>query len=106
MPNCFQIFRKGSRDPLKLVVVDEELCSHFGVQPHPKFWFQNWPDIIGYNIATVNDANLGTEKLRCRVREFDDLYLEPLDNGKVVTPSMILEVMEDKYTSDGWYQPK
>jgi len=53
MPNYFALIRKTDpkREHASLVKVDEEMCAHFGVAPHPKLWHAYWHDIIGFSLA-------------------------------------------------------
>jgi len=61
--NCFQLTRKGEKEPTDLQLVDEELCNVFGQPVDKKYWMPlfkvtepertcyNWYDIIGLGLA-------------------------------------------------------
>lgn len=89
MPACFNLTRKGEKEPAVLQAVDEELCAHLGVEVHPKWWVEGWYDFIGFLVAT--GSPLGGEELRKKVEELND-------------PAMtkILAYLEEHFTSDNW----
>jgi len=53
MPVCFQLSRKISPvfTPVKLSLIDEEICDYFGVEPDDKQYFRYWVDIEGFALA-------------------------------------------------------
>lgn len=56
MPSVYVLKKKDGRMSLKgnkqFIRVDEELCEHFGVEPHDVNWYQNWENNIGVFLAT------------------------------------------------------
>jgi len=49
MPICFQLIRDG--EPASPSQVDEEICRHFGEEPHPKWYYHGWYDCVGGDLA-------------------------------------------------------
>jgi hypothetical protein len=95
MPNCYQLYRKGETRggitptyPATLQSVDEAICQHFGVPVHPKYWFRDWHNIIGFKIAM--GSALGSSELRQWITENADDLLD------------VLAFLETNYTSDAW----
>ena len=54
MANSFSLTRKTDLDngPVSLRQVDEEICVHFKIVPHPKDYYHAWFDTIGFELAT------------------------------------------------------
>ena len=99
MPNCFQLFRKSDTNqttPLKLNVVDEEICNAFNIPVHSIFYGGgsiNWFDTIGYMIAT-GCGELGEQSLKDKLTEWkmNERYHK------------VLQFMEENYTSTSFYE--
>lgn len=54
MPNCFSLTRKTdlAAGPVGLNTIDAEMCEHFGVPVHPKYYaMDDWYNSIGFNVA-------------------------------------------------------
>jgi len=53
MPNCFTLTRKSEpeKGPVKLNVIDEDICRFFGKPVHLKHWYMGWFDMIGFDLA-------------------------------------------------------
>jgi hypothetical protein len=100
MPNCFQLFLKGSSEPVSLNKIDEELCQLLGKPVHFKQYVVMWYDVIGWTIA-VNGYALGSKELREKVEEYDKLMDE--DQGALIK---CLDYLEENYTSTAFYQSK
>lgn len=90
MPNCFQLFPKGSAEAADLHKVDEEICAHFGAPVDPVNWYANWYNIIGWDVAFGRP--LGSAELRERTAKLDP-------GGPLVD---VLKFLEERYTSDAW----
>jgi len=99
MPQCFQLFKKGSTEPENLNKVDEELCKLTGDEIDPKYYCRNWFDLIGWNIA-VNGLQLGSKELRDKIGQIDT------DNGNKMLSTKILPYLEDNYSSVSFYERK
>ena len=95
MPNCFQLFRKGSNEPASLQKVDEEICAHLQIPCDPKLWAHGWYNIIGFSIAM--GCHLGSQELRDKVARVTD------NDPDVVK---ILTFLECCYSSDAWVERK
>lgn len=67
VPNCFQLYPKGSNKPAILQDVDAAICAHFGVPVDPVQWIAGWYHVIGFLIACRNGCHLGSAKLRAEV---------------------------------------
>ncbi len=90
MPNCFQLTKKGDTEASKLSDVDEAICKHLGVAPHPTRYVDYWFDSIGFGLATGR-GQLGSQELREFVRGFSPSTLPK-----------ILKFLEENYTSSAW----
>lgn len=53
MPNYFTLTRKNDLDagPVKLSLIDEELCAAFNEPIHKKDYFCDWYNSIGFRLA-------------------------------------------------------
>ena len=100
MPNCFTLTPKGEATPKNLALIDDDMCSHFGVTPNPRTYFNGWFDSIGLRLAMGHSlAEIKayySSKIGERV-EHDgfDIY-ERL--------AAIAEYLEERYTSDAFYE--
>jgi len=87
MPNCFTLTRKSdpAAGPVKLTLIDEELCAHLGVEVHPSNWCFGWYDIVGFALA------MG--KSFAEIREFCEDYedLHP-----------IIDYLDANFTTNAW----
>lgn len=100
MPNCFQLYPKGTNEPENLNEVDRKLCEHFNSPVDPKFWFYGWFHVIGFLIACKNGCTLGSDKLRAEVVAwYDDR--EEVDRAIMLA---ILGYLEENYTSNAWVE--
>lgn len=95
MPNCFQLFRKGSTEPAKLSTVDEEICQLLGIAVHTTLYCEGWFDYIGFAYACGKDNSY----LRADLQE----HYEPESEW---FPNMlrIVDYLEANYTSDCWVE--
>jgi hypothetical protein len=55
MPNCYRLISKVDGQVADFIAVDEAMCKHFGVEPHPKFWYWNWENVEGLACALGKD---------------------------------------------------
>lgn len=94
MPNCFQLFKKGSAEAVVLNKVDEELCALLDIPVDPEMYVIGWFDCIGWYIAMGKP--LGSQELRDKINSFPvkDKLLKCLD------------YLEEHYTSDAWSELK
>lgn len=77
--------------------IDEDICKHLGVEPHPRMYCHYWYDTIGYLIATDSKMYLGGADLVAKIVEWDE--------GKEQL-TKILEYLTEHYTSTNWYETK
>ena len=56
MPNCFNLTRKGEKEPANLFRVDEEICEYMGMPVDENKWCCSWYDTIGFSIAMGKDV--------------------------------------------------
>lgn len=89
MPNCFQLYKKGEDSPSDLVVVDNEMCAHFGASPDPVRYFEAWFDIIGFRLATGYS--------------FVDMRVEFAKDARLVE---IVDWLDQHYSPNAFYQCK
>lgn len=85
MAHCFTLIPKGETAGEKFPSIDNKMCEHFGVPPHPNDWYLDWYNRIGPVLA------LGTPwKL---VREMWD------DNPDMMAA---IDWLEQHYTVEAW----
>ncbi len=103
MPNCFQLVRKAKPEegPVRLVLIDEELCNHFKVDCDPVKWFHGWYDFIGYGLAA------GKSFAEIRTICTDLVSNKDDADGKMHWQRMveIADYLNEHFTSDAWYDP-
>lgn len=104
MPNCFQLFRKGSTEPEILQKVDEAICKHVGVPVDETYWCASWYNVVGFLIACKNDCSLGSEKLREEVDRWYDNYPEEERDDRRKAMRVILAFLEENYSSNAWVE--
>jgi hypothetical protein len=51
MAHCFQLLNPITREPQILAHVDDLMCAHFNVTPHPIRYYANWYNTIGLALA-------------------------------------------------------
>lgn len=100
MPNCFQLYPKGSTEPAILQAVDEAMCQHFGVSVDPRYWFYGWYHCIGFLIA-MKGYPLGSDALRAEVCKW---YEDPGEAEHLALMLRILDWLAEHYTSDAWVE--
>ena len=73
--HCFQLISRASGEPAHLPTIDNEMCEHFNVEPHPTEYYRAWYDIIGLAFATGRTYC----ETRILIPEYSDIldYLEP-----------------------------
>lgn len=104
MPNCFTLTRKSDLEagPVPFITIDNEMCAHFGVEPHEKFYFCDWYNTIGFRIA------LG-RKLEDMATIYEDEATDP-KNTALTSDAIkwyesiikIAEYLSERFTSDAW----
>lgn len=58
MPNMISISRKGGEDGgVPFVIIDEEICAHFGAKVSEDHYYKGWYDAVGYS-AKENFADI------------------------------------------------
>jgi hypothetical protein len=82
--------RKGSKEPVKFCDIDDEICAHLGVTPHPTLYYEGWYDVIGMCIAC--GKALGSRELYEHLQRYSPRLLP------------VLAYLVEHYTSDAWYQ--
>jgi hypothetical protein len=98
MANSFSLTRKIDLDsgPVSLRQVDEEICAHFKIVPHPKDYYHAWFDTIGFELATGRSF---AEIIR---RCHEDIAAYP-DNSKYYKRKLdIAEYLDKHFISDRW----
>lgn len=108
MPRCFQLFKKGTYNAVKLGELDDIICREvLKCEPHPKFYGGdkfNWFDSIGFIIATTNDCELGSDKLKDKVLK--EWFPNTEDSIYHVRAKNVLEYLEENYSSTAFYMSK
>ncbi len=97
MPNMVSISRKG--EDKNVVVhpnhIDNEICAHFKIEPHPKWYVCGWWDTVGYSMkgsfSEIADMyREGDERESERTKEFRGYtvqIMEFLDENFVLSAS-------------------
>lgn len=88
MPACFQLYKKGSSEPEKFTVIDEEICAMLDVPCDPVKWIYGWYDIIGFKLAIGKTF----EQIVTDLEEYNDVEL-----------LKITRWLMEHYTSNAWY---
>lgn len=96
MPNCFQLFKKGSKQPEVLQVVDSAICEHFNTPCDTVNWHHGWYDYIGFMLAMGKDW----QWLK------DDLRDNPWDEKGSAHMRDIVDFLESNYTTSAWYETR
>lgn len=118
MPQCFQLFKKGTTDAVSLSKLDELICQEvLQVEVHPsKYggdWTKskntfNWFDSIGFTIACNSEKSLGSEALRKHysieenVSKENNFYEEDL--AFYTNANKVLDYLEANYSSTCFYE--
>ena len=102
MPNCFQLFHKGSQSAAVLQDVDSAICQHFNVPCDDVHWHHDWYDCIGFYLAIGKSWNEIRDYLVRMIAESDS------DSLKADWQHMekIREFLEANYTVKAWYERK
>jgi hypothetical protein len=87
MPNCFQLLRGGAAVPLS--DVDEEMCRHFDAPCDAKHYFEDWYDVIGFDLAGG--------------RSFAEIRATHAEHPVLV---QVTDWLEANFTVRSWYELK
>lgn len=87
MPNCFQLLRDGVAVPL--AQIDDEMCKHFDVEPHPARYYGSWYDAIGWELA--------------HGRPFDQIKVTFAQYPQLVE---ICDWLAQHFTASSWHERK
>ena len=90
MPNCVQLYKKGSPTHTEFADVDDEICRALNVEPHPVKFYLDWYDSIGLMLATGNTLEECKEIFKDCGPEF----------------MAIVNYLAEHYTADAWYEMK
>lgn len=94
MPNCFQLTKIGDSAPSKLADIDNDICRHLGINPHPKMYAHCWVDIIGYAYAMGETPKSWWAKVEKSYDDHGNPDMQPL--------SKISKYLAENYTSRSW----
>lgn len=95
MPNCFQLTRKGDTHPSPLVLIDDLMCEHFGVDPDPVKYYYGWYDCIGFRLA------MGKTFAEI-IEQFNEYIAESRSSEYYVVMIEIAKWLDANYTTDAW----
>jgi len=89
MPNCFSLTRKSdtAAGPVKLTLIDEELCAHLGVEVDENNWVHGWYNSIGFSLA------MGKSFDECR---------ETFQDSEVLLP--VIDYLDANFTTNSWVE--
>lgn len=89
MPSCFQLTRRGDREPSSLAHIDNCICQYLGVNANPKQYHDYWYDTIGLMLAMGHSFDYIIDKLW----EYEDY------------PRLVIAAyLADNYVSDSWHE--
>jgi hypothetical protein len=91
MPNCFRLLRDGAA--VRLAQVDDEMRRAFGASPDPAHYFEEWYNIIGYELAMGRSFDQIRSYLESAWADFPELV-------------RIADWLEANFTIDFWYELK
>lgn len=99
MPNCLQLIRKSApaAGPVAFTVIDEELCAHFGAEVHPKNWYLNWYDLLGFSLAIGKTFGELRDQFRAATYDMDNPYRE-FDKQLV----KVIDYLDDNFKAEAW----
>ena len=103
MPNCFQLRKKGEKEPSTFYSIDEALCAHLGVKPQTTRWYANWRNSIGLGLAcgwTLDSPEMLAE---CERQDVIEREIDP-DRPELLV--LVLKFLQEYYASDAWYERK
>ncbi len=105
MPNCFQLTRKGEREPTALQAINAELCAAFNEPCNPVDWFHGWYNYIGFCLAMGKTF----EWLKAECHKFSlekSTDGSPEANGQHAAYWLkmlaIAEWLDEHFTADAW----
>ena len=98
MANSFSLTRKTDigKDPVSLRQVDEEICAHFNISPHPSDYYHSWFDTIGFDLASGRSF---AEIIR---RCHDDMEASPQSYRYYERKLEIAEYLDKHFIPDRW----
>lgn len=102
MPSCFQLFRKGEKEPVVLQIVDEEICKRFKVEVHPKQWHHGWYNHIGFFLATGKDFEWIKKDCLNAAAKAKDVE-DSMHWGHMYSIAVFLE---SNFDTNAWYEVK
>ena len=102
MPACFQLIKRSDEaaGPVRLTVIDEELCQHFGVPVDPVKYMGDWYDMIGFRLAIGKSFAEIREEFLEHIEEFRAIGREALFYEDALR---ILEYLETNFLSNSFY---
>ena len=94
MPNCFSLTRKSNPEagPVKLSVVDEELCQFLNRPVDPKRYCAEWYNHIGFALA----CGKSFEEIKVDMTKIEDKWSELY--------AKIIDWFIANFTSDCWVE--
>jgi hypothetical protein len=100
--NCFQLRKIGEKEASTLASVDNAICAHFGVAPHPTRYYHFWYDCIGFRLAMGKSLPeikaLFTQYIEeAKTTEAKDGYRHSIE---------IVDFLAAHYTPDAWSERK
>ncbi len=105
MPACFQLYPKGSNEPVILQRLDDEMCRHFGVEPDPDRWLGGWYDTIGFRFALGKSFDQIREQFKEYVAE-EKAKGNPNEGVEYYENLLlILDYIEERFTTTSFYSP-
>ena len=98
MPNCFSLSRKSKREegPVKLSLIDDEICHHFNVVPDAIEYYAYWYDIIGFKLAMGKTFDEIKKDLAERIVE------KPEWNDEYTRLIEITNWLDENFVANAW----
>lgn len=101
MPNYYALTRKSAPDAgyVTFIAIDEEMCAHFEVTPHPVNWYCDWENVVGFALACGRTFQYIRDEIEKHA------YRDPVTNQLYDEDVRLIEVIEwldDNFTVEAW----
>jgi hypothetical protein len=89
MPACIQLIDKVTGEPEVFATIDNKLCAHLNVEPHPVRFYAGWYDCV----CLLLSMGKTYAEVRTIYHDCPDIL-------------SVLDFLEPRYTPSAWYERK
>ena len=89
MPNYFRLINRETNEGDKFADIDDKICAHLGVAPHPEKFYESWYDLLGLDMATGASWQMMRERWN-----YDKTLIR------------IVDYLEERYRIEAWYSAR